>query len=80
MYYVYINKHMHVYILENSVYILNTFIYIINYMNINIDVNTYKYFRSTYCMSVYIYNKYTQNTHTYIMKTKTFILYLINCD
>ncbi len=27
---------------------------------------------------LYIHNKYTQNTHTYIMQTKTFILYAIN--
>ncbi len=30
------------------------------------------------CVYLYIHNKYTQNTHTYIMQTKTFILYAIN--
>ncbi len=30
------------------------------------------------CVCLYIRNEYTQNTHTYIMQTKTFILDAIN--
>ncbi len=30
------------------------------------------------CVCLYIHNEYTQNTHTYIMQTKTFILDAIN--
>ncbi len=32
------------------------------------------------CVYLYMHNKYTQYTHTYIMQTKTFILDVINPD
>uniref|UniRef100_A0A8C1MYU2 Aspartate aminotransferase, mitochondrial n=1 Tax=Cyprinus carpio TaxID=7962 RepID=A0A8C1MYU2_CYPCA len=44
-------------------------IYNINY------VNTCKYFQNIYCMCVYLYIYNIHRTHTYIMQTKTFILY-----
>ncbi len=60
------------------VYILN--IFNLNYMNINI-YSTLKYFQYIYCMCIYVFmhNKYTQYTY-YIIKTKTFILDVINRD
>ncbi len=69
---IYKYTHMHVYISEKCyVYILNIFIYKINYMNINIHLNTCKYFQNIYYMCahlfifiyIYIHNKYTQYTH-----------------
>ncbi len=68
VYYVYINTHTCMYIFKKMyVYILNIFIYDINDMNVNIYI--YKYFQNICCISVYLYihNKYTQHTHTYIM-------------
>ncbi len=46
------------------------------------DVNTCKYFQNIYCMCAHLYmhNKYTEYTHTYIMWTKTLILDEINSD
>ncbi len=73
IYYRYINTHTCMYISEkNFFYILNIFIYNINYMNINIDVNTCKYFQIyTVCVYLYIHNTYTEHTHIYYAK-KTF--------
>ncbi len=54
IYYVYRNAHMHVYISE--IYCLYIkYIYNINYMNINIDINTGKYFQNIYCTCVFIH-------------------------
>ncbi len=66
---------MHVYISDKLYfYILNIFLYNLNYIYINIEKYMY------ICVYLFINNKYTQNTHTYIMQTKTFILDEINRD
>ncbi len=51
----------------SCVHRINIFIYNINYMNINIHLNTCKYFQNTYCMGVYlcVYIINIHRTHIY---------------
>ncbi len=51
--------------------------YNINYINLNIDMYTCKYFQNIYCMCVYLINIHRTHTH-YALQTKTFILDAIN--
>ncbi len=75
IYYVYINTHTCMYIYFRKMLSLYEYKYR--------HVNTCKYFQNVYCMYEYLYTLYIHiinihRTHTYIMQTKTFILYAIN--